>query len=331
MLKRMGLAAAVAALFATPVLANDSSAEMGTGGLELVRVDSVSIVSEDLFISADEVRVDYVFENITDADVDTLVAFPMPDIDAHPYEELSIPAPNDDNYMQFSVSVDGRPVEVSLEQRATAFGVDITRELQKLGVPLLPRSEAAYNALEELDTGTLEDFDARGIIILDSYDIGDGWETYAQPTWHLSSTYWWRMVFPAGEQVRVSHRYAPAVGGTAGIMGIDYQTGRFTPDYVEKYCIDDSYQRAVDRRITEQADSYGVMWERRISYILMTANNWYGPIERFHLTVDKGDEGALVSFCADGVTKTGPTTFEVTYTDYVPERDLDILLLSPVN
>ena len=36
--------------------------------------------SEDLFLSKDVVRVKYRFTNRTDASVDTLVAFPLPDI-----------------------------------------------------------------------------------------------------------------------------------------------------------------------------------------------------------------------------------------------------------
>ncbi|MFS9599004.1 DUF4424 family protein, partial [Klebsiella variicola] len=36
---------------------------------------------------------------------------------------------------------------------------------------------------------------------------------------------------------------------------------------------------------------------------------------------------SLVSFCGTGVRKTGPTTFEMTAEDFVPERDIDILLL----
>ena len=40
-----------------------------------------------------------------------------------------------------------------------------------------------------------------------------------------------------------------------------------------------------------------------------TAGNWLGPIGRFELTVDKGSPDVLVSFCGDGVRRTGPTTF----------------------
>ena len=54
-----------------------------------------------------------------------------------------------------------------------------------------------------------------------------------------------------------------------------------------------------------------------------------GSIGDFTLTVDKGDANNYVSFCGANIKKTGPTTFEMKAKDFVPERDLDILLLVP--
>ena len=76
---------------------------------------------------------------------------------------------------------------------------------------------------------------------------------------------------------------------------------------------------------TEAEQSY--LQESWISYVLTTGANWGGTIGRFHLTVDKGDADTLVSFCGNGVKKTGPTTFELTATDFYPERNIDIALI----
>ena len=67
--------------------------------------------------------------------------------------------------------------------------------------------------------------------------------------------------------------------------------------------------------------------EERIDYILRTGANWSGPIGQFHLTVDKGDAGSLVSFCGQGVKKTGDTKFEMTKTNFSPDGDLAVLIL----
>jgi hypothetical protein len=61
--------------------------------------------------------------------------------------------------------------------------------------------------------------------------------------------------------------------------------------------------------------------------VLTTGANWAGPIGDFRLMVDKGESDSLVSFCADGVKKTGPTTFEVRHANFTPTRDLEILIL----
>ena len=46
-----------------------STAQLGAGGLELVRNDTIEVLSEDLYVSANEVRVTYHFRNRTDAPV----------------------------------------------------------------------------------------------------------------------------------------------------------------------------------------------------------------------------------------------------------------------
>ena len=50
------LAAGAVAIAATPAHANDSTAELATGGLIFVHNDNVEMVSEDLSISAKEVN-----------------------------------------------------------------------------------------------------------------------------------------------------------------------------------------------------------------------------------------------------------------------------------
>src|SRR3954453_5825560 len=95
------------ALSAAPALANDSVAELGTGGLILSRSDAVSMRSEDLFISPQKVTVDYVFHNNTDKNVDAIVAFPMPDIEGDPEERPALPDDQSDNFLGFEVTIDG--------------------------------------------------------------------------------------------------------------------------------------------------------------------------------------------------------------------------------
>ena len=63
---------------AAPSFANDSSAAIGLGGLELTHNDAISMDSEDLFLSRQLVTVKYRFTNSGAKDVETLVSFPLP-------------------------------------------------------------------------------------------------------------------------------------------------------------------------------------------------------------------------------------------------------------
>ncbi|TIU13323.1 MAG: DUF4424 domain-containing protein, partial [Mesorhizobium sp.] len=208
---------AALALSATPVFANDSIAELGTGGLILSRSDAVAMESEDLYISPEKVTVDYVFRNNTDRDVDAIVAFPMPDIEGDPNEMPAIPDGQSDNFLGFEVTIDGVAAKPQLEQKAFALGIDISADLKAQNVPFYPFGDAAKAALAKLPQAVADDWVDRGLIIEDTADDGSGMKTVYVPFWQLRSTYWWRSTFPANKAVRVAHRYKPSVGGTSSV------------------------------------------------------------------------------------------------------------------
>lgn len=322
---------ACVALNAAPALANDSIAGVGAGGLILGRTDAIAMESEDLYISMEEVSVDYVFRNTSDKDVETIVAFPMPDIAANPYTMPMLPYDTHDNFLGFEVSVDGDTVEPKLEQRAFAVGVEITDKLKANGIPIYPFTDATISALEKLPQKVADDWVDRGIVFVDSYDDGSGWKNILTPLWSLKSTYWWRTKFPKGETVEVSHKYLPSVGASVG-LSFWYDNDLQAPwtEYKQRYCLDDSIEKAVRKAAKDNPEGYPSLSENRLQYVLTTGGNWaLGNIGKFHLTVDKGDAKNLVSFCGTGVKKTGPTTFELTAEQFYPEKDLDILILVP--
>ncbi|MDP3896924.1 MAG: DUF4424 domain-containing protein [Mesorhizobium sp.] len=321
---------AVCAGIAGVALANDSMAELGAGGLILVHSNVVAMESEDLFISQEAVRVDYVFRNRSDKTVESLVAFPMPDIAGDPYANVAIPEPSADNFLGFAATADGKPLSPQLEQKAFALEIDVSEDLKRNGIPLFPYAEGMEAALDRLPAATKADWLSRGILIVDTYDDdGTGMKDHLTPIWRLKSTYWWRMAFPAGEPVRVQHSYRPSVGGSVGLAFIEdgKPGGEAHAQYREKYCLDAAFDRAVQKAIDRTPEGEIPFTETWLSYILTTGGNWATNIEKFHLTIDKGDPNALVSFCGEGVKKTGPTTFEIRTENFYPERDLHILIL----
>ncbi|WP_027154958.1 DUF4424 domain-containing protein [Mesorhizobium sp. WSM2561] len=322
---------AALALSATPVFANDSIAELGTGGLILSRSDAVAMESEDLYISPEKVTVDYVFRNITDKDVDAIVAFPMPDIEGDPNEMPAIPNGQSDNFLGFEVTIDGVVAKPQLEQKAFALGIDISADLKSQNVPFYPFGDAARAALAKLPQAVADDWIDRGLIIEDTADDGSGMKTVYVPFWQLRSTYWWRSTFPANKAVRVAHRYKPSVGATSSVSF--FYDGQFQGQYAAyktRYCMDGAFENAIRKAAKSNPDGIPRYFENRIAYVLTTGGNWAtGSIGKFKLTVDKGDPKNLVSFCGENVRKVGPTRFEMKAENFYPEHDIDILLLAP--
>lgn len=315
-------------------LANDTMATLGAGGLIFVQTEAVRLLSEDLYVSMDEVRVRYEFRNEGDEDTQTLVAFPLPDITGSPDFMVSIPTEDPENIFGFSTLFSGEPVETQLHRYVFAHNLDFTELLTGMGVPLAPFGDATLSAIAALDDGQKSELLANGLIVPMEFDSGQGWQTEYYPAWTLRSTYAWEAEFPAGETVTVEHSYRPSVGGTVAVtfLAAPYEDYDPASDYRKRFCTDESFLNAVRRTLPDPDEPYGAPFtESWLSYIWSTGANWAGPIGRFHLTIDKGDPANLVSFCWDGeVTKTSPTTFEMEAEDWHPpwNRELEVLILN---
>lgn len=333
---RRWIAAALAAgatwALAGAAAANDSSAELATGGLVLTKNAAVEMRSEDLYISAKEVQVRYRFANTSPKDVTLTVAFPMPDITTHGFDDLiSVPTQDPVNFLAFSTKVDGQLVAAEVEQKVFARGVDRTALLRSLGVPLAPHLMVTDQAIDRLPLAKRDQLVRLGLAVVDEYDVGQGMQKHWEATWTLKTTYYWRQTFPAGRELAVEHRYQPSVGQSAGT---EWGSPNYAkdPGYAKgraRYCIDDGFLAAVEKS-KQPGDQFAQLVEQRIDYILSSGANWKAPIADFRMVVDKGDAANIVSFCAEGVRKISPTQFEVRHGNFTPTSDVNILILAPM-
>jgi len=331
-MNRIASLAVILALYATAAMANDTTAELKTGGLVYTRSDAISMEEEKLYISPKEVRVDYVFRNTSEAEVETYVAFPMPDISGGPDQNVDAGDVESDNFLGFTVTQDGADLKPSLQQRAYVGDLDMTDAVKTAGVPMNPQSQTAREAIKKLSPETIEDWLTRGLLIPDIYDDGSGMKKEYMPMWTLKSAYFWKTSFPTDRDIKVSHRYRPSVGGTVATTFLDENDepkGERFEEYRKKFCVDDGFVKLARKSNAAMREGHPSLVENWISYVLTTGANWAGPIKKFTLIVDKGEGDNYVSFCGTGVKKTGPTTFEMTAVDFYPEKDLDILLLVP--
>jgi hypothetical protein len=331
---RTGAVAAVVCILcgaSAPALAEpaDSSAELATGGLVFVQNPDLQMRSEELYVSPSEIRVTYHFFNSGKQDVTDLVAFPMPDVTiANQDAMVAIPALDPQNFLAFTTTANGQPVTAQVEQKAFVKDTEQTALLQQLKVPLAPQLQETYDALDAVPQAQWADLVNLGLVEALQYDDGTGKKPHLEPRWTLKTTYSWQQIFPAQQEIVIQHRYQPSVGES-----VETQIGNpnypVPPDYRQKYCLDDAFLAAAGHAWQEaNRTNSRQLAEERIDYILKTGENGTAAIPDFTATIDKGDTNALVSFCATGAQKLGPTQQQIHLTNFTPTSDLYVVILT---
>ncbi len=319
----------IAALIATaPAIADDGSASLAAGGIVFTKNIAVRMAAEDLYISPKQVRVRFEFVNDTAKDIETIVAFPMPDIDLRALSDVySVGATTDDprNFVGFKAAVDGKPIVFKAEQRAFVGGKDVTQTITATGLPINV-VKGGYKIFKTISPVNRKGLTDAGILYHDP--VAD--EYIAQ--WLVRTRFYWTQRFQTHETVVIEHSYQPVSG--VGLFPEDWAWGGFNNKFVRSQCInphiaDDVAALAEPRRKAikgpQPASVLSAWWT---NYILTTANTWSGPIGRFHLTLDKLKPDNVLSLCWDGeLKKTGPTTFESVRTNFSPKQDIHMLVL----
>lgn len=326
-MKRIGLMAAALFIGVVPVLANDSTASLGAGGLVLTQSADIRMASEDLYISKDVIRVRYEFVNDARTPITTRVAFPLPEANLRELYESDVgwPTEKGDNVVDFRVVVDGRAVVPQLERKAFLNGQDVTAVLTRLGVPISPRPHEVAAVIGKLSPAA-----KRELVRLKLSNIT---ADYVEPLWVVKNVYHWPQTFPAGRPLRVEHTYKPIVGGSF-FSALGYREDpKMFDKYYKDYCIDASTRAGIASRLNALQRRDGdnaMMVQWVVDYVLTTAKNWKGPIGQFRMTLDKGKPQNVISFCMDGpVRKSGATTFVVERRNFVPARDFTMMIFEP--
>jgi hypothetical protein len=335
---------------AAPTLANDGFGGLSATGLTFDQTDAVAMEEERLFLSIDKVAVDYVFRNLTDTDVTGEVIFPLPPVGVWSGYEAMMNLPEDltqEDLVGFTATVDGQPVQVTIDRIAVVEegfdeenppskqydnpGRDVTPDLERLGIPLTLDYMAVREVLLSFPPEKRNEVASLGLAEYYEGDPAQNVPPDVWGTWAIVTRYHWTQTFPAGKTLAVSHSYTNRPPGGLFYWSDppeDYQT------YLrDQYCIDEGTSKALAKTLKnpegDEFGNYGTAWN--LSYVLRTANSWAGPIGKFTLTLDKGDPKNVISLCAEGVKKTGPTTFVIEKTDYTPEKDLEVLIVQPMS
>jgi hypothetical protein len=303
--------------------ANDSTASVRVGGLELLKTDDIQMVSEVLEISTKKIRVKYHFLNTSDKDIKTTVAFPMPSFSpeygtTHLYQPL-------DSFRSF---VNGAEVKITMNRAfLDRYGNDVTDKLKSIGLTdeqiflpdfscvkstkdypgkTCPLTPSQYANLEEL----LPEFDGE-----------------------IKETAYWEQTFRAGKEIEVVHEYKPFAGAkmTPIYSGFLHSGQKIEDVYKDvrepEACLDEKTNKAIRKYWMGRSKEYGGMDNLltvvKVEYILGTGRNWKGPIKNFKLVIHK--DGGIISLCFPGEPKRiNKETIEFSQADYVPQDVLKV-------
>lgn len=314
-MNRVVLAAFWLALGTSAVFANGAIAERKTGGLVFKQSGTVSILREDLGVSLSKITVDYLYKSEAEAAQTVTIAFPMPGVpvDDGPgsLREVLPEGAAPDDYMSFTVAVDGKEVKAEPFARALVKDTDVTEKITKLGLPLHMVVDNANALLKTVPKPALDELIALGA-------VGQG-ESYGEPAywpqWEYQVAFEWQQEFRPGE-TKVAISYVP-LAGFPGDFGDSYEVG----ERAKVACVDAALRSAIAKRKAKG----GYYEVASIGYVLTTAKYWKGPIQSFNLSVEKPDAETLAAFCPVEAKKVSPTRFEWHAKDFAPKADLSVI------
>ena len=326
---RPGVLFSLLAFLGSPqfALGNDTSVTLGAGGLKMEKNEKVRIRSEKLFLSTEKIRVDYEMENISSEPVETLVAFPMPKQSGAELvnEPVVLEHRDRENFVDFTVEVDGVKISPELESRAFLLedpNKEVTADLQALGLLVSPVREDFYRLLERLPAERQKDLEDRKILEIYRSERQDPTFT---PLWELRTSYYWKQLFPPGKILHVHHEYHPVVGH-------GFFSKNTIADERKRWCIDSSTAAGIEKRLRstkKYEDSERLLSRLQVDYVLSSGANWSGPILDFELLIEKSRPQELISLCMSGLEKVNDRQFRLKKKDFTPSSDLSVLFIAP--
>jgi hypothetical protein len=317
-MKRFISAVGLAILCLIPqIYADDGAASIAAGGIVVMGKESrIVMAKESLWISIDQVKVEYEFRNDSDQDITTEVAFPIPDYELDP----QMPPPNEEGFQDFKLWVNGVQTKFQIESRAFVKNKEITALLRLEHIDISTFGHGTCMDPSK-DIARLSPSQKKKLIEAGAIDEDD------RPIWSVRKKYHWTQVFPAHGIINIRHEYSPVVGNVNSISyGLGGDPDEQSKQFIMSMCPDEKLLPKLKRlAMSSEKDA----WYMYVDFILTSANTWKTPIEDFTLTVErdriKDSTPSFVSFCWDGpVKKIDEDHFVAHRTNFVPTSELRI-------
>ncbi len=238
--------------FATP----DEWFSVTAGGLHLALNERVTLEGQRLYLSPDEVRVQYRLMNAAESEAVLTVGFPFPSL-----PEPEPPAPSLARaFNDATLTLNGEEQALhSVVSRLYNEGRDVTPFLEAAGIDLAELSDGALNQMARSDYRRIE----RALT-----DRGEprpnrfAWTQEIEPRW--------RILLPSRSTVELELTYTPYTG-----LSVDRFTSLSELEdlaHVEAYCADEQpdllawMQETLQSRGTSEANRFIDMPRRELSY-----------------------------------------------------------------
>ncbi len=323
-------------VFITEVIyANDSAGTTAAGGIQFIKTPSICMEKEQLTLSLNQVKVDYLFKNKTDRPVKLAIYFPLPPyhvFNANTSWDTEVGISKESPFTNFSVVVDGQSRVFNTTTRALLKGEDITQLLISSGIPLNPSYASGKIPMNENDAKRFNTWNtkAKALGLLN---------TKGEPRWEKQVIYSWEETFPPQKLVHITHNYRPSQGNffevadknseAVAIKNISQRMQQLFNVDLEKMVDRPQFNAWITKhREMEHKDTYAYF--RNINYILSTGKNWSGPIQDFELILLYPKEGAVIynPFYSEE-TKTQiikkPGELHILLKDFTPQKDLQVV------
>jgi hypothetical protein len=287
----------------------DTTTELSAGLVVFAAAGLVATDAETITLSREAVNVTTTLQTTDNREHDISMAFALPDIDMAVLDGaivsvLGYDANNPANFIGFWARVDGKPVSISVEQRALALGLlDVTALLQRHAIPLYPLTVDVADTLTALPPDTRNDLATKGVA-----HFNDG---QFEPLWTLKTLFHWRQRLLATKPIKLNYGYRPVSGSSPW-------TADTAASLTERFCVDPTTASDLTRRV-ETGIAVTAQW---VHFQPGTAGHVRGPVGTIAFTIEKPSVNTLVSTCRDTFRANAEGSLEFKANNHLIEDDV---------
>jgi hypothetical protein len=295
-------------------------------GLVVRNEDNIQIEKENLYIRRTKIEVSYVFKNLSEKEIVTDVAFPIPPHKNNPSGIITYPI-----YHDFKVEVNGAQLKYDVSTRALVNGKDVTDILNSLNFAI--NVFGFPSNFDSLNKAKIQELIDLGIIERDlESEAFTGKTPIYAPAWSVATTYYWKQVFPAKSSISTKIQYTPNPSETnhadndREFINRRKLANPYKAALSDLLCLNDDLKKWDTARDTKLEAFI-------VDYILTTANHWKRPIKEFNLVIESEPatrlhERASTCFESGKLKKISETRYQITINDFVPKEELSVFFLS---